>query len=249
MAISAPHQAISNLPGQAIPPPEGGAGGIRRSPGGPFSQFLQTVSPDPVPTKWQFYRQNIRDHFFKSYWTTNTQYYKNLKKNPGMISWVGGVSLGLGVLFTTFTGLRSAIHYLAGISALAIPVVQGTKTLPKMSEAYQKVKDGNPTEGRAQFGKALNDYIYNIFQVFLKPMSFGFVAASVLSLPRVFRPNVQLLWSEKEISARLMRWLHIREHNPLIRGLDKLYAPLERVGHRIEQHAPEKLMRVAKKLL
>jgi len=253
MAINGNSPAYNAMPdpGMAFVPPGDGGSAIKRPQAGPFASFVQTVAPDPTPTRGQFYRQGVRDYFLKSYWNTNTEYYKNLKKHPERMGWVTGVSLGLGALFTMFTRFRGAIHYAAAFLALAIPIMHGMRTLPKMSDAYQKVKDGNPTEGRNQFAKSLNDFVYNIFQAFLKPMSFGFMTAFVLSLPRVFRPNIQLMWSEEHIAKPILKKLHIGENNLLIKGLNHLYDPLARMGGVVEgkltQSAPW-LLRIAQRL-
>ena len=122
-----------------------------------------------------------------------------------------------------------------------IPVMHANKNFPKMKDAYQKVKDGNPTEGQAEFKKAMNDTVYSVFHVFLKPLTFAFTMAFLLSLPRTLRPGQKLGWIDDKVVLPMLKKLRIKQNNPLIKGINMIYSPLERIGGKMEKAFERKM--------
>lgn len=193
-----------------------------------FSQFVRHVSPDPLPTPREFYWQEFISHYQDSKQAGTQRYIDNLKKDQHARTKAALLSITVGVGMTAFRRLKRTYLYTLMMGLMAYPIIEANRTFPKLSQAYEQVKQGNPTEGRQTFRKAMNDSVYSILVDFLKPISYGLALAFALGIPSALRGQGDSLVS------RLIRaggkLLHINADFGPVRLIDKLARPITNKG-------------------
>lgn len=154
-----------------------------------FNNFTRYVQSTPAPTRFQFYR-----HGFQKYFLTgagrknNNRYLQEFKKNrlKGLV--IGGGIAALSVFMMAInTQMRKLTHLLFLSALLVYPVMKANQIMPKLAEAYQVTKEGNPKQGDQMFKDSLQDLNYVIFQAFLKPISIALMLTTLLGLPQGLR--------------------------------------------------------------
>ncbi|HEY9745985.1 MAG TPA: hypothetical protein V6C99_07190 [Oculatellaceae cyanobacterium] len=152
-----------------------------------FSPFIRLPSPAPVPSKWQFFWSELKANYQPTLEEGEAQYKEALRKDEHTLMKAVGIATVTAASLTVFRRLRRTGVFLLLMALLGKPIMVATQAFPKMSEAYEEVKRGNPNKGRAQFREALDESVYTIFKDFFKPVSYGVLLAYALELPFVFR--------------------------------------------------------------
>lgn len=211
-------------------------------PGG-FSRFLRRVAPTPIPSKREFFTQNLMAGGVDSYLKGGKRYFKNVKENPLRFIPTVLTALTLGTALSIFPKRQFWIKYLFFITLLSYPVINASRYLPRMIDAYDSVRRGNPRKGQIAFKKNLDELVYRLGHVFLKPISLGLTAQMLLAFPLILakgQPKKVLGWYEKAI-----RGLYglTRRGIEVVPGGSKLWMPwdkmmtwLEKSSNRLEKY-------------
>ncbi len=156
-----------------------------------FSPFLQHTQPDPIPSQRAFIAKNFTKHFWPSYELGFVRYFEEWRKKPFKAVSAIAMGTGIGLLLTAF---RNHSHVVKGVFLLAlmgIPVFSAVKYLPEMKAAYKTVQEGEPTKGLEQFKKAMDELVYQVGHVYLKPLTLGLIIiAPLLALPRMAKQPI-----------------------------------------------------------
>ncbi len=148
-----------------------------------FDAFIRHVTPDPIPSKWRFYGQQFKQEFWRSYRDGAKRYFKSLKDKPLKSVFVGATSLSLMLMMAGMRRINKSIT-LGMVSALMMyPVMVANKHFPKIENAYNVVKQGNPNKGEEIFRNALDPSVYTIFHNLLKPITFAGLMSIIISIP------------------------------------------------------------------
>ena len=225
--LPAQQAAASGMPSQQAPVPFANQ---QQPAARPFTQFVRHTTPTPVPSKFDFYWDEFRANYRKSKRDGSERYQQEIKtdKKAGFKLVFLSVAAGLG--FTAFRRLRRTFSYLFMMTLLSYPIMEANRTFPKLTEAYNEVKAGNPTQGKETFRKAMTDSVYAIFQSLFQPLSKGMLIALVLSAPGA------LLRKEggavQGIIREVFKLLHIKPTIAPVRWLDKIAKPMTEWGNR-----------------
>jgi hypothetical protein len=144
-------------------------------------------NPVKIPSKWQFYWSELRTNMRTTMRQGDEQYAEALRKDKNTRLKALGMMLATGIGLTVFRRLRRTGAFILLMAILGKPIMVATQAFPKMSEAYEEVKKGNPTKGKEEFRNALDESFYTIFKDFFKPVSYGVMLAYALELPFAFR--------------------------------------------------------------
>ncbi|MBY0402267.1 MAG: hypothetical protein K2X66_00070 [Cyanobacteria bacterium] len=199
----------------------------------PFSKFVRHASPDPPPTKREFYIENLKDNLYKSYKKGFHRYFHNLAQHPLQALGVGTISAALTLLMTTFHQRSRFIETTFIMGLLTFPVLSAVRHFPKMDDAYETTLHGDPQKGEKKFLKALDDSVYEIGHVYLKPLSFALVATAIIGLPNTIRG----IYNEQgflKILKPVLQKLNITHDLPLFKPLNIAFSNLSKVGTKIE---------------
>lgn len=223
-------------------------------PGG-FSHFLRRVAPTPIPSQREFFTQNLMAGGVDSYLKGGKRYFKNVKENPLRFIPTLVMASTLGTALSIFPKRQFWIKYLFFITLLSYPVVNASRYLPRMLEAYDNVQKGNPRKGQIAFKKNLDELVYRLGHVFLKPISLGLTAQMLLAFPLILakgQPKKVLGWYEKAIRGLYELTRRAVETMP---GGQKLWLPwdkamvlLEKTGNRLAQYGDSLEKRLIKKI-
>jgi hypothetical protein len=199
----------------------------------PFSKFVRHASPDPPPTKWEFYTENLKDNLYKSYKKGFHRYFHNLAQHPLKALGVCSISGALTLLMTTFHQRSRFIETAFIMGLLTFPVLSAVRHFPKMDDAYETTLHGDPQKGEKKFLKALDDSVYEIGHVYLKPLSFALVATAIIGLPNTIRS----IYNEQgflKILKPVLQQLNITHDLPLFKPLNVAFSTLSEFGTKIE---------------
>lgn len=196
----------------------------------PFSVFVRQVNPDPPPTRWEFYKENLQSGIWDSYRKGFNRYMEMLKENPLTAAGIVAISSGLGVVLTAFHRHNQVIEASFLLGMLAYPISCVIRQFPKMEEAYEMVRDGEPTRGKARFKKALDESMYRIGHVCLKPLTLAAMVAMVLRAPA----NVRRIYAGEAMFSKFLKpvlaFMKITDQIAPLRFIDRFFRPLERFG-------------------
>ena len=99
---------------------------------------------------------------------------------------------------------------------------------------------GNPTHGKQMYKDAMDDSVYHILHVFLKPVTLAGLAATAISLPKILTaPATSLTVLQKflgfplRVAIKPATWQKLFSHWPL-RGMKNLYDGLTSWGQGVE---------------
>lgn len=217
-----------------LPLQQGGGG-----PQSPFSQFVRHVSPNPTPSKWDFYWDEFRANYSRSQEAGNERYKEELKRNKKSTLKLVFLTALAGLGFTAFRRLRRTFTYLMMLGLLSYPIMEANRTFPKLGEAYKQVQQGDPTKGRETFRKAMDDSVYSIFQGFFKPFSYGMLIALALSIPGgLLRKEGGFV---ENVIRKVFDVLRIPKDIMPIRMLDKIAKPVTEWGNGISNRIRKKI--------
>lgn len=203
----------------------------------PFSYFTRRVSPDPVPGKYEFYWEEIKDNFLASQLKSNQRFQKELAGNPssvGRLLLFGGL---FALLRTALQRIPRTATYGFVMLLLMRPVIDANRTFPKMEEAYSEVAAGNPSKGKRIFKQALDNTSYSIFQMVFKPLTLGYILALVLALPKIMRNPKGIF--QRGLN-RTLTFMRLKPDSWLVRKIDKMYTPLAAWGDKLTEPLLEK---------
>ncbi len=203
----------SSYPSYPQQPPWGGAP-VRRDQKA-FRQFVQNVAPDPTPTRSEFYIDNMVDNAIPSYEKGFIRYFDTLRKDPVMGASVAALTLGLGFLLTAFRSHKKFIQASVLLALLGYPVAAFVRHFPKIMDSYELMKEGEPSKAKEEFKKSFNELVYNVFHVYLKPLS--------LSLFVVFP-----LMNAKETLRWLGKYMPFEKVKRSLKGIEKT-PPIEAI--------------------
>ncbi|MGE0201095.1 MAG: hypothetical protein AB7P76_09015 [Candidatus Melainabacteria bacterium] len=155
----------------------------------PYNSFLRHAAPNPLPGKWTFYAQNLRKEFARSYVNGGIIYAKNVTKNPAKLSALLTLSTGFGLLHAMFhhTRLQPFLHLSFLTSLLLYPIMKANQIFPYFSKSYELTRQGNPEQGKRLFQAALDESMYTIGNVYLKPITLAMALSYLISLPQIMR--------------------------------------------------------------
>lgn len=153
----------------------------------PFDAFTRQVSPTPPPTQWGFYWENLKDGLWDSYSKGSTRYFQGMAKHPIKSTLGVLATAGFGTLMTIFYRNSRLLESMFLLGLLAYPITKTVSLLPKMEDAYQTVLNGDPAKGKRQFKKSLDEYIYQVAHVFLKPLTYAITFATIFAIPQRIR--------------------------------------------------------------
>ncbi len=190
-----------------------------------FDAFIRHVTPDPIPSKWGFYGQQFKQEFWRSYRDGAKRYFKSLKDKPLKAVFVGATSLSLMLMMAGMRRLNKTI-ILGMVSGLMMyPVMVANKHFPKIENAYNVVKQGNPNKGEDMFRNSLDPSVYTIFHNMLKPITFAGLMSLIISIPAyIKRPR-------NAFEQGLSRHMHnVGNFQPIKRALSGMDSLLSKVG-------------------
>ncbi len=165
-----------------------------------FRPFLHYVSPDPVPSRTQFYLENLTNNAAKSYEDGMSRYFRDLKTSPARGLTISALTLGLGLAFTAFQKHATLIKIGFLMSFLGYPVMAAIRHVPKMIESYQTARQGEPTKAKAEFRKSRDEMFFQIFHNYLKPLSLAFSFYYILN----FRGS-PLIWTRQMVDKGIQK--------------------------------------------
>jgi hypothetical protein len=153
-----------------------------------FTQFAYlNNSSIKIPSKWEFYWSELRTNMRTTMKQGDEQYAEALRRDKHTRLKALGMMAATGIGLTIFRRLRRTGAFILLMAILGKPIMVATQAFPKMSDAYEEVKKGNPTKGKEEFRNALDESFYTIFKDFFKPVSYGVMLAYILELPFAFR--------------------------------------------------------------
>jgi hypothetical protein len=205
-----------------------------------FTPFSQPVIANPVPDKWEFYWSELKANMRPAIRQGGEQYKEALLKDEHTRLKALSMLFATGIGLTIFRRLRRTATFLLFMAILGKPIMVATQAFPKMSEAYEEVKNGNPSKGREKFRDALDESFYSIFKDFLKPVSYGIMLAYLLEVPFIFQNEGKDI--RHHIIRNLADLLHInRNAKPIVRAYEKMKPYVhwgDRQANRIREQVP-----------
>lgn len=190
-----------------------------------FRPFLRYTEPEPVPSRAQFYLENLTNNAVKSYEEGFIRYFKDLKERPTHGLAIGALAAGLGLAFTAFQRHATLIKMGVLLSFLGYPVMAAIHHLPKMVESYELAKQGEPTKAKAEFRQSRDELFFQIFHNYLKPLTLGLGAYYLLNFRRT------LLLSTRKLLQKARLKL---DRNPT-ELLKPLSSALKRLGNTLKR--------------
>jgi hypothetical protein len=202
-----------------------------------FELFNRPVSPDPPPTKWAFYWENIKDNAVNSYMQGSTRYYEWMGDHPVKAAGVVGLAIGLAGLMTILNRHSWLLTSAYMLGALTYPVNQAITLLPKMEDAYETVLAGDPKLGEQQFKSALDETVYKIAHKFFKPLSFALMLVALLRVPH----NIQMIRENKgwmSVFKPLVEHLDLTPTSGFLEPIHRVHNHLSTLGDRMMARIP-----------
>lgn len=169
-----------------------------------------------APTMSQFYLKGLEDNLFPSYVKGNVEYIHQVVSHPLRAVFLTGFTAVLGIMFAIYHKPDTLFQRAIKASLFIVPAIITARYMPKLKAAYKQAADGNPKQGQQSLKEALNGLVFNIAQVYMKPLFAGAVIGSILSLPRVLRnpssPLEKLIHKTAKIAGitpktALVKWL------------------------------------------
>lgn len=205
-----------------------------------FAPLAHIATPNPIPDKWDFYWSELKANMGSAMRQGGEQYKEALLKDEHTRLKALGMLFATGIGLTVFRRLRRTATFLLFMAILGKPIMVATQTFPKMSEAYEEVKSGNPGKGRQKFRNALDESFYSIFKDFLKPVSYGVMLAYLLEIPFAFRNEGNGI--RHHIIRKTADFLRInRNAKPIVATYEKMKPYVhwgDRQANRIRQQLP-----------
>jgi hypothetical protein len=199
----------------------------------PFSHFIRNVAPTPAPTQLEFFSESLKDEFWDSYLRGGQRYMTMLKEHPLRTLPILAAGVGMGALLTALHRHNHVIETGLLFLLLGYPVAFALRQLPKMEEAYEAVAQGNPTQGKTMYREALDELVYQVLHVCLKPFTVAAVVVGLLRLPENIR-RIQAGQDYLRIFQPVLKALRITDRTGPLKALDRIYHPLENVGNQAE---------------
>lgn len=199
----------------------------------PFSHFVRNVAPNPAPSQLEFFSENLKEEFCDSYLRGGQRYMTMLKEHPMRTLPILAAGVGMGALLTALHRHNHVIETGLLFLLLGYPVAFALRQLPKMEEAYEAVAQGNPTQGKTMFREALDELVYQVLHVCLKPFTVAAVVVGLLRLPENIR-RIQAGQGYLAIFQPVLKALRINDRTGPLKALDRIYHPLEHVGNQAE---------------
>lgn len=198
------------------------------------------VSPTLVHPRLQAvanYMQLVSENLLPAYTEGGRTFFRDLQDDPWRLIPFLGIGGTLALAKTALfkrEGWQHAVEL--GLMALLMagPVNTMLREGPRLYEAYQAQKMGNPRQAQQTVKDALTELGYEIFQVYLRPFSLAYSLYMALNLPRILRKPASGIGPERwlHIAADLLR---IKPDARWLRPLDKLSKAIEaRANHYLE---------------
>lgn len=203
-----------------------------------FAPFIAKSSQ--IPTKGQFYWSELKTNWRRTMKEGNEHYKAALKEDEHTQVKAVLLALATGAGLTIFRRLRRTATFILLMAVLGKPIMIATQAFPKMQQAYEEVKRGNPKKGQEKFRDALDESFYSIFKETLKPVSLGIMLAYILEAPFTLRGQGKYM--RHHITRYIAKLLHIKgEAKPVQKMFDVLKAPVywgDRQANRLRQKLP-----------
>ncbi len=200
-----------------------------------FRPFVYGFGPQPTPTQREFYTQNILNNALPSYEKGFVRYFEEMKQQPVIGGSVIALSAGLGLLLTAFRSHRKIIEAGALMALSIYPVVASVQHLPRIMDSYELIKEGEPTKAKETFKKSFDELVYNIFHVYLKPLTLAlFVFFPLINIKQT------LNWIQTKIPAKgllnsLKNGINTLENTAPVKSIDRFAAKIDQWGDRVIQ--------------
>ncbi len=202
-----------------------------------FRNFVQNVTPDPAPSRTEFYINNIAENAISSYEDGFVRYFDNMKKSPTAAALVSSLTIGLGLMFTAFRSHKKLIEAGVFVALLGYPVAAFVQHFPKMMDSYDTLKEGEPSKARQEFKKSFNELVYNVFHVYLKPLSLAlFIVFPLINSKQTLswiRNKLPKLDPSKKLGQffnKIKQSLKTLEETAPIQTMDRLASRLDQWG-------------------
>lgn len=113
----------------------------------------------------------------------------NKKRRLMLFSWVTLLS----VLLSAARGsVRTLMHIGIMGALMPLPILSANRAIPKLGDAYDVAKQGNPKKADEMFSDAVNEFNYSVFQRFFKPITYAIFLTTLLTLPQnLAKPKTQ----------------------------------------------------------
>jgi hypothetical protein len=200
----------------------------------PFNAFTRHVSPNPVPGKYEFYWEQLKENYLASRDKGEARYKNTMKNDRRTQIRVAALSLLAGLSFTAFRRLYRTVSFAFIMGLLAYPIMETNRTFPKMEEAYRQVQQGNPSLGKKTFRKGLDDSLYSIFHGFFKPLYYGIMLSMLLTVPKALKAPSGFI---QNVQHEVLTGLGITSKSWPIRLINIVYEPLSNWGNRWSNRA------------
>lgn len=183
-----------------------------------------------IPSKGQFYWSEVKRNMRRTVKEGNEQYREALKEDEHTRLKAVGMASATAMGLTVFRRLRRGVTFSLMMLVLGKPIMVATQTFPKLSQAYEEVKHGNPHKGKAKFRDAMDESFYTIVKDFLKPISIGVMASYLLELPFVIRGEGTDM--RHQITRKVSGWLHINRNSKPLEYMQQKMTPFVYWGDR-----------------
>jgi hypothetical protein len=107
-----------------------------------------------------------------------------MQTNPKAVGAVLAGALFVGLARSAFRQYSQWAPLAVTFAVATFPLLSAVQLLPKMRQSYQQVVAGDEKKGEIIFNKALEETVYQMFHLYLKPVGYGLLLASLLGLPK-----------------------------------------------------------------